>query len=62
VPYVICGACRLVTYSAALWSGTDECPRCGSPLPFARRERLLACELHAELETVLREDEAGRRG
>lgn len=33
MPYLICPRCRLTTYSAALWSSVDECPRCGAPLP-----------------------------
>lgn len=37
VPYVICSSCRVTTYSAALWSGADECPSCGRPLPVRRR-------------------------
>ena len=37
VPYVICSDCRVTTYSAALWSGADECPSCGRPLPVRRR-------------------------
>jgi hypothetical protein len=49
MPYVICGACELVTYSAALWAGTDECPRCGTGLPSGRRSELLAVAMHDEL-------------
>jgi uncharacterized paraquat-inducible protein A len=37
MPYVICEACQLRTYSAALWASTDGCPRCGTELPRARR-------------------------
>lgn len=37
MPYVICDGCKLVTYSAALWASTEECPRCGSELPQRRR-------------------------
>ena len=37
MPYVICARCRLSTYSAALWSRTDECPRCGTKLPASER-------------------------
>ena len=37
MPYVICDGCKLVTYSAALWACTEECPRCGAELP--RRSR-----------------------
>jgi predicted amidophosphoribosyltransferase len=33
MPYVICDGCKLVTYSAALWACTEECPRCGAELP-----------------------------
>jgi hypothetical protein len=33
MPYLICPRCRLTTYSAALWSSVDECPRCGEQLP-----------------------------
>jgi hypothetical protein len=33
MPYLICPSCRLTTYSAALWSSVDECPRCGVALP-----------------------------
>lgn len=36
MPYVICSDCHLTTYSAALWSGTDECPSCGRELPVPR--------------------------
>jgi hypothetical protein len=49
MPYVICGACELVTYSAALWASTDECPRCGTSLPSARRSELLAVAMQDEL-------------
>lgn len=45
MPYVICGACDLSTYSAALWASTDECPRCGVALPSARRTEWLAVAL-----------------
>ena len=37
MPYLICEDCSLTTYSAALWSSTDECPHCGAALPVARR-------------------------
>jgi hypothetical protein len=37
MPYVICAECRVTTYSAALWSGTDECPSCGAHLAVGRR-------------------------
>lgn len=40
MPYVICSACRVTTYSAALWSGTDECPSCGRHLPVPRTTRV----------------------
>jgi uncharacterized paraquat-inducible protein A len=43
MPYVICARCALTTYSAALWSSTDECPRCGSTLPVS--DRATAIEL-----------------
>jgi acetyl-CoA carboxylase beta subunit len=33
MPYLICPRCRLTTYSAALWSSIDVCPRCGEHLP-----------------------------
>lgn len=36
MPYVICSECRVTTYSAALWSGSDECPSCGQALPVPR--------------------------
>jgi hypothetical protein len=29
MPYVICAPCQLTTYSAALYSSTRACPRCG---------------------------------
>lgn len=37
MPYVICARCGLTTYSAALWSGGEECPRCGARIPVRRR-------------------------
>jgi hypothetical protein len=42
VPYVICEECGLTTYSAALWSGTEECPRCGTRLPVMRRALIVS--------------------
>jgi hypothetical protein len=33
VPYVTCPTCGVRTYSAATWSNTDHCPRCGRDLP-----------------------------
>jgi hypothetical protein len=42
VPYVICGDCELLTYSAALWAGTEECPRCGAPLPTVQRSEIVS--------------------
>jgi len=36
VPYVRCPGCELRTYSAALWSGWDDCPSCGTRLPVER--------------------------
>jgi hypothetical protein len=49
VPYVICGDCELLTYSAALWASTEECPRCGAPLPIVRRTELLSVAARAGL-------------
>ena len=36
MPYVICAQCGLTTYSAALWSGGEECPRCGARISVRR--------------------------
>ena len=49
MPYVICAACRLRTYSAALWASTEECPRCGAHLPSARRTELFVAAARDEL-------------
>lgn len=49
VPYVICERCKVTTYSAALWSSTDECPRCGSALPVSRRAAAVALARRAGL-------------
>jgi tRNA(Ile2) C34 agmatinyltransferase TiaS len=32
VPYIPCPNCGVRTYSAATWSNTDHCPRCGREL------------------------------
>jgi uncharacterized paraquat-inducible protein A len=32
MPYTHCPTCRLATFSAAVHSSRDECPRCGTPL------------------------------
>ena len=32
MPYLICARCQLTTYSAAVWSSTDSCPKCGADL------------------------------
>ena len=37
MPYLVCGRCRMKTYSAALWSSIDECPACGRDLRRSRR-------------------------
>lgn len=47
MPYVICSECQVTTYSAALWSGTDECPSCGGRLPVARRHGVLSLSTQA---------------
>ncbi|HEU4658673.1 MAG TPA: hypothetical protein VFR97_14180 [Capillimicrobium sp.] len=39
MPYLVCSDCHVTTYSAALFSGTDECPKCGCALPVRRHER-----------------------
>jgi hypothetical protein len=49
VPYVICGDCKVVTYSAELWAITDQCPRCDTPLPSGARAELLAVAARANL-------------
>lgn len=36
MPYLICEECSLTTYSAALWSGTEDCPRCDTRLGVRR--------------------------
>jgi hypothetical protein len=46
VPYVICPACGLTTYSAALWSSVDCCPRCGFELPSRRPARVIPLAWH----------------
>jgi ribosomal protein L37E len=33
MPYVRCPGCGLRTFSAAYWSSTEECGRCGVALP-----------------------------
>lgn len=33
MPYIPCPSCGVRTYSAATWSNTDHCPRCGCDLP-----------------------------
>ena len=33
MPYINCPTCGVRTYSAATWSSTDHCPRCGRDLP-----------------------------
>jgi hypothetical protein len=33
VPYIHCPSCGLRTFSVAYWSSTEECERCGEPLP-----------------------------
>lgn len=40
MPYVSCKECGLMIYSAALWSGAEECPRCGVRLPLRRATSL----------------------
>ena len=45
MPYVICEDCQLKTYSAALYSTQEECPRCGrrlSPRRFQRKAEFAA--------------------
>ena len=32
MPYVTCSSCHLPAYSAARWSTTESCARCGAPL------------------------------
>jgi anti-sigma regulatory factor (Ser/Thr protein kinase) len=32
MPYLSCGGCRLTVYTAAAYTTTDDCPRCGAPL------------------------------
>ena len=32
MPYVSCPSCHLEAYSAARWSTTETCVRCGAPL------------------------------
>jgi hypothetical protein len=65
VPYGICRACALVTYSAALWASTDECPRCGAGLHHGRRTelRLVSRQDHIAGQTVSSErPSSGRSG
>jgi hypothetical protein len=42
MPFILCSACGLTTYSARLWVTTADCPRCGGALPTADRARRLA--------------------
>jgi hypothetical protein len=46
MPYVICPACGLTTYSAALWSSVDCCLRCGRDIPNRRRARVIPLAWH----------------
>jgi hypothetical protein len=49
MPYVICSRFSVTTYSAALWSSTDECPRCGSRLPVFCRQAEISLARRAGL-------------
>jgi ribosomal protein L37E len=35
--YVECARCGLIAFTAAYWSSTDYCGRCGAELPRPRR-------------------------
>ncbi len=38
MPFTDCPACGFTTYSAAAYSSTAECPRCGSSLSGPKRK------------------------
>jgi hypothetical protein len=47
MPYTHCPSCRLSTFSAAIHSSRDECPRCGTELsPRPRRLFLVEPPAH----------------
>ena len=52
--FVICRPCKVVTYSAALWAGTEECPRCGTTLPSDRRTEQLWVAIQGQISEQLR--------
>lgn len=60
MPYVICSRCELTTYSAALWSSTDECPHCGALLPSGDRAAMVSLARQAGL--LDRSSHAGATG
>ena len=61
MPYVICPACGLTTYSAALWSSVDACPRCGRDLPSRRPARVIPLAWHPRFRAGGRSKRRGAR-